>query len=262
MDEKEVKKYLSNAKRFRKNGEFAESLVLLHQVNTEYPKNVTYRYLLAATYFESMNTESAKKHVLEAILLEPDFKENYELLGDIYQKEGAWEFAQVNYEKAYDLDSEYITVGEKLVQLYIRIKNYEGVVKVCDQMMSHIPLDTSNVKSRILTSIYLGCLLYKSWALVYLKRYEDAIRQFEEIKTKDKETGVPRYPGMHKEEDESLFKLFYKLKNTEKAEEYRRLLASEYKYGEEAISKLLTEADQDIILFRQRPEVMVQLGLD
>ena len=127
--------------------------------------------------------------------------------------------------------------------------------------MSVIPVDTSTAKSRALTSIYLGCLLYKSWALVYLKDYEAAIKQIEEIKTKDKETGVPTYPGMYKNEDESLFKMFYKMKNSEKTEQYRSLLTAEYKYGEDAIRKLETEADQEIILFRQRPEVMVYLGL-
>ncbi|WP_326983211.1 hypothetical protein VUJ46_01300 [Chryseobacterium sp. MYb264] len=261
MNEKEVKKYLSDARKHRSNGEFAESLALLHQVNNEFPENVTYRYLLASTYFESMSTEPAKKYVQEAIALDAGFKENYELLGDIYQKEGDVELARTNYEKAYDLDSHYISVNEKLIQIYLKIKNYEGVIKVCDHLMSIIPVDTSSAKARALTSIYLGCLLYRSWALVYLKDYESAVKQIEDIKTMDKETGVPSYPGMYKNEDESLFKLYYRLKNTEKAEHYRNLLREEYGYGEEAIRKLETEADQDIMLFRQRPEIMVHLGL-
>lgn len=262
MNEKEVKKLLSEAKKHRNNGEFAESLALLHQVNNEFPENVTYRYLLASTYYESMSTEPAKRYVEEAIGLDSDFKENYELLGDIFQKEGDLQSAQINYEKAYNLDSQYITVGEKLIQLYLRTKNYEDVLKVCDNMTSYIPVDTSTAKSRALTSIYLGCLLYKSWALVYLKQYESAIQQIEEIKSKDKETGVPTYPGMYKNEDETLFKLYYKLNNPDKAAEYRNLLKTEYKYDENAIGRLETEAEQDIMLFRQRPDVMVHLGLN
>ncbi|WP_312508924.1 tetratricopeptide repeat protein [Chryseobacterium culicis] len=261
MNEKEVKKHLSDAKKHRNNGEFAESLALLHQVNNEFPENVTYRYLLASTYFESMSTEPAKKYVQEAIELDANFKENYELLGDVFQKEGNLELARINYEKAYELDSAYISVNEKLIQVYLKIKNYEGVIKVCDNLMSVIPVDTSSAKFRALTSIYLGCLLYKSWALVYLKDYEAAIKQIEEIKAMDKETGVPTYPGMYKNEDESLFKMFYKLKNSEKTEQYRNFLTAEYKYSEDAIQKLEAEADQEIILFRQRPEVMVHLGL-
>lgn len=261
MNEKEAKKLLSDAKKYRNNGEFAESLALLHQVNNEFPDNVTYRYLLAATYYESMSTDPAKRYIEEAIALDADFKENYELLGDIYQKEGDLEKAQTNYEKAYDLDSQYQTVGEKLIQLYLKTKNYEGVIKVCDNMMSYIPVDTSTAKSRSLTSVHLACILYKSWALVYLKDYSNAAKEIENIKKMDKETGLPTYPNMYKNEDEALFKLYYKLKNTEKTEEYRNLLTDDYKYGAEAIHKLEAEADKDIILFRQRPEVMVHLGL-
>ncbi|WP_106916014.1 tetratricopeptide repeat protein [Chryseobacterium aurantiacum] len=261
MNEKEVKKHLSDAKKYRNNGEFAESLAILHQVNNEFPENVTYRYLLASTYYESLSMDPAKRYVEEAIALDANFKENYELLGDIYQKEGDLEKAQINYEKAYDLDSQYLTVGEKLIQLYLKTKNYEGVVKVCDNMMSYIPVDASTAKSRALTSVYLGCILYKSWALAYLKDYTNAAKEIENIKAMDKQMGLPTYPDMYRNEDEALFKIYYKLKNTEKEEEYRNLLTNAYKYGTEAIQKLETEADQDIILFRQRPEVMVHLGL-
>lgn len=261
MEEKEVKKLLSEAKKKRNYGEFAEALAILHHVNNEFSQNATYRYLLASTYYESMNIEAAKQYTEEAIQLDRAYKENHELMGDIFEKEVNLEKAKEFYEKAYELDHQYLTVIEKLIQLYLKIKNFEGVVKMCDNMMSLIPVDTSTAKSRALTSIYLGCILYKGWALVYLKQYENAISQIEEIKVMDKKTGLPNYPGMYKNEDESLFKLYYKLKNSEKAEEFRTLLANEYKYSKEDVRKLEAEADQDIILFRQRPEVMLQLGL-
>ncbi|WP_262903082.1 hypothetical protein [Sphingobacterium sp. GVS05A] len=41
MEEKEVKKLLSEAKKKRNYGEFAEALAILHHVNNDFPQNVT-----------------------------------------------------------------------------------------------------------------------------------------------------------------------------------------------------------------------------
>jgi len=262
MDNKEVKKQLTEAKKFRSNGYFAEDLAILHQVNNEFPDNASYRYLLAATYYESMNTDAARRYAEETLSIDSNYKEAYELLGDISDKEGNLEKAQENYEKAYALDSQYTFVEEKLVQLYLKIKNYEGVVKVCDNMMSHIPVDVSTAKSRAQTSVYLGCLLYKSWALVYLKKYDEAIQEIENIKHMDDVVKLPNYPNKYKDDDEALFKMYYKLNIVNKTDEYRNLLKQGYKLTDEAIKKLEEEAQQDIILFRQRPETMKYLGLD
>jgi tetratricopeptide (TPR) repeat protein len=262
MNDKEVKKQLSEAKKYRNNGDFAESLAILHQINNEYPENVTYRYLLASTYYESMNTDAAQRYTQEAIALDSNFKQNYELLGDIYSKEGNLEKARENYEKAYQLDSQYLTVGEKLIQLYLKIKHYEGVVEVCNHMMSYIHVDPSTAKSRALTSIYLGCLLYKSWAQVYLKQYDNGIETIEAMKALENELKLPSYKHRFKNEDEALFKMYFKLTIPKKTEEYINILKSEYSYNEETIKKLEEEAQQDIILFRQRPEVMGYLGLN
>lgn len=264
MNEKEVKKQLSAAKKYRNNGDFAQALAILHQINNEYPENVTYRYQLAFTYYESyesMNTDAAKRYVEEAVALDANFKENYELLGDIYRKEEKLEKAKEYYEKAYELDSEYLTVGEKLIQLYLKMSNYEGVLEVCNRMMSYIPVDTSSAKAKALTSIYFGCVLYKGWALVYLNRYEEAIEEIKRIKELDIQTKLPSFFNQYKDDDEALFKMYYKLNNNPKISEYKEILRNEYKLNDENILALEEEARQDIILFRQRPDVMRHLGL-
>ncbi|MFV0531918.1 MAG: tetratricopeptide repeat protein [Flavobacteriales bacterium] len=261
MDDKEIKKQLVEAKKYRNNGYFAEALAILHQINNEFPKNITYHYLLAATYYESMNIEAGKRYAEEVMVLDPNFKENYELLGDIYEKEGKIEDAKDYYEKAYQLDSKYTTVEEKLIQIYLKTKNYEGVVHICDNMMSYIPIDTSSTKSRRLTSIYFGCVLYKGWALVYLKRYEEAIQEILRRKELNYQTKMPSFPHQYKDDDEALFKMYYQLKNVQKTEEYRKALKMEYNLMDDEILKLEEEAQKDIILFRQRPEVMGYLGL-
>lgn len=261
MEEKEVKKLLSEAKKKRNYGDFAEALAILHQVNNDFPENVTYRYLLASTYYESMNAEAAQRYVEEAIALDGSFKENYELLGDAYEKQGDIDKAIESYEKAYSMDNKYLSVSEKLIQLYLKTGNYEGVLTHCDMIMSYIPVDVSTAKARALTSIYFGCVLYKGWALVYLKRYEEAVHEIEREKQLHKETNAPSYRNQFKDNDEALYKLYIKLNILPKIEEYKGKLFNEYSCTPEHLKKLEAEADQDIILFRQRPEVMAQLGL-
>jgi len=253
MEEKELKKQLSEAKKKRNNGEFAEALAILHQVNNEFPQNVTYRYLLASTYYESMNAEAAKRYVEEAIELDGSFKENYELLGDIFEKEGNLKKAAEFYEKAFAFDHQYLSVSEKLIQLYITTENYAGVMAHCNTIMSYIPVDVSTAKARALTSIYLSCVLYKGWALVYLNNYEDAVKEISRRKELYIDTKAPIYPRMFKDDDEALYKLYIKLNDLPKVEEYKGKLISEYNYTGEQLEKLQAEAAQGIFLVRQRP---------
>ncbi|RAV07557.1 hypothetical protein, partial [Paenibacillus contaminans] len=63
-----------------------------------------------------------------------------------------------------------------------------------------------------------------------------------------------------KDDDEALFKMYYKLNNNPKISEYKEILRNEYKLNDENILALEEEARQDIILFRQRPDVMRHLG--
>ncbi|MFP3596921.1 tetratricopeptide repeat protein [Chryseobacterium sp. SIMBA_029] len=261
MDSKEVKQQLSEAKKHKNNGYFAEALEILHQINNEFPNNPDYRYLLAATYYESMNTDAGKKYAEETLKIDSQYKQAYELLGDVYTKENNLGKAQENYEKASDLDIHYMTVDEKLIQLYLKTKNYEGVLRVCNNMMNYIHVDVSTAKSRALTSVYLGCVLYKGWALVYLKRYEEAINEIKRRKELNMQIKYPSYFNQYKDDDEALFKMYYQLKNTAKIGEYRKKMKEEYQLTNEEITKLEEEARQNIILFRQRPENMAYLGL-
>lgn len=261
MEEKDVKKQLSSAKKHRNTGEFAEALAILHQINNDFPHNVTYRYLLASTYYESMNVEAAQKYVEEAIKMDETFKENFELLGNVYEKQGHLDKAIESYKKAFSMDHKYLSVSEKLIQLYLKAGNYQGVLDHCNMIMSYIPIDTSSMKARILTSKYFACVLYKGWALVYLKYYEQAAEEITRRRQLHTETKSPSFPNQYKDDDETLFKLYIKLNDVQKIEEYKDKLVNEYNCTPENLEILKAEADQDIILFRQRPEVMAQLGL-
>jgi len=252
MDTKEVKKLLAEARKNREYGQFAEALAILHQINNEFAGNVQYRYLLAATYYETWSTEAALKYAEEAIQLDPTYKETYELIGDIYDKQGDRKKAITNYEKAYQLDDQYIHIEEKLIQAYLKEREYEKVLTVCDHLIKHTPIDISSAKTRILTSIHMATVLYKAWALVYLKKYEEAIAELFNRREINARTNLPSYPGQYKDDDESIFKMYYKLQNPEKIEAYRALLIENYKLTEEEIKELEEDAKKDIILKRQK----------
>jgi tetratricopeptide (TPR) repeat protein len=255
MDSKELKKILSEARKKREYGQFPEALAALHQVNNEFPDNAQYRYLLAATYYESGNTDAALKYAEEALSIDPEHKETYELLGDIYAKQDDTEKAIANYEKAYQLDSQYLFVEEKLIKIYFKVQNYEGVIHVCDNLMSHVPVDKSTAKSRALTSVYLGTLLHKSYGFIYLKRYEEAIAGLLNRRKMNIELGLPVYAGQYKNDDESIFKMYFKLGNTEETDKYRELLKREYKISDEELKILEEDAKGDIIINRQKHNI-------
>lgn len=252
MDDKELKKKLSEARKNREYGQFPEALAILHQISNEFPNNAQYRYLLAATYYESWNTDAALKYAEEALSIDPAHKESYELLGDIYGKQNDTEKAIANYEKAYQLDPQYLFVEEKLIKIYFKVENYKGVIHICDNLMSHVPIDKSTAKSRALTSIYLGTLLHKSYGFVYLKKYEEAIAGLLNRRKMNIELGLPTYAGQYKDDDESIFKMYYKLGNAEEINKYRELLKREYKISDEEIKVLEEDAKDDIIINRQK----------
>jgi Tfp pilus assembly protein PilF len=152
-----------------------------------------------------MNAEAAQRYVEEAIVLDEGSKENYELLGDAYEKQGDIDKAVESYKKVFSMDNKYLSVCEKLIQLYLKNGNYEGVLAHCDTVMSYIPVDVLTAKARTLTSIYLSCVLYKGWALVYLNHYEDAVKEISRRKELYIDTKAPIYPRMFKGDDEAFY---------------------------------------------------------
>lgn len=252
MDNKEVKKLVSEARKHREYGQFAEALAILHQINNEFTDNVQYRYLLAATYYESMNVESALKYAEEAISLDPAYKEAYELIGDIYIKQDERERAIEYYEKGYHLDNHYTYIEEKLIQAYLKSGNYEKAIIICDNLISHVPVDISTAKSRMLTSTFMATVMYKGIAFIYLKRYKEAIQQMFNRKELNIKTNSPTYINQYRDDDESIFKMYSNLGDKIAAGQYRALLKEDYQLTDEEIRVLEEEAQNDIILKRQR----------
>ncbi|OXG07130.1 hypothetical protein BC749_102907 [Flavobacterium araucananum] len=256
MENKEVKKILRDAKYSRDNGDFANALALLHALNNAFPAQATYRYLLAVTYYEGRNLEAALLYAREALAIDEKHKETYELLGDIYTKLEDKNLAEENYLYAYQIDPEYTFVEEKLVNLYLKKENYDAVVKICDNMMRYIPIDISTVKSRGLTMIYYGALIKKGMALIYLKKYPEAIDALIYLIEFDKITKSPwsedLYSFLDRDEYISLFKMCFKLKNEEKTTEYKTIITEHYNVTQEEITALEKEAENDIMMPQQK----------
>jgi len=115
-----------------------------------------------------------------------------------------------------------------------------------------VPIDVATTKARILTAIYSGTILYKTWALISLKRYEAAIAEFQYRRAVHQETRMPSYPNQYKDDDESLVKIYYKLGNVAQADFYRSLLKEQYQLQDAAIKDLEEEAQNDILLKQQK----------
>ncbi|OXG07129.1 hypothetical protein BC749_102908 [Flavobacterium araucananum] len=256
MQNKEVKKILRDAKYSGDNGDFANALALLHALNNTFPAQATYRYLLAVTYYESRNLEAALLYAREALAIDEKHKETYELLGDIYTKLEDKDLAEENYLYAYQIDPEYTFVEEKLVNLYLKKENYDTVVKICDNMMRYIPIDISTVKSREFTMTYYGALIKKGMALIYLKKYPEAIDAmiyWLDLKIIIKSPSSDEaYSFINKDTYISVFKMYYKLKNKEKTSEYKKILTEHYNVTQEEITALEKEAENDIMMPQQK----------
>lgn len=252
MDPKAIKKQISEARKKRENGQFAEALDILHRLSDEFNGVAQYRYLLALTYFDSWKEELALKYAEEAILLDPHDKDPYELIGDIYTRQENFKRALGYYEKAHQLDEKNAYLEQKLIQGYIKEKDYEKLLAACNHLLSHVPIDVATTKARILTAIYSGTILYKTWALISLKRYEAAIAEFQYRRAVHQETRMPSYPNQYKDDDESLFKIYYKLGNVAQADFYRSLLKEQYQLQDVAIKDLEEEAQNNILLKQQK----------
>jgi tetratricopeptide (TPR) repeat protein len=256
MDNKELKKLLGEAKHNREYGEFAKALAILHQIKNEFPTNATYCYLLAVTYFESWNTDTALTYAIETLVLDVNHKESYELIGDIYSKLNNTELALENYLRSYKINPKYTFFEEKLIELYLKEKDYEAVVKICNNMMNHIPIDISSVKARGLTMIYYGAIIKKRIALIYLKKYREAIGCLIYQINFEKDVKLPSslepYSFLLKEKFIEIYKMYFKLNDKDNIKEYSTILLEKYKITDGALKEIEVEAINDIILPQQR----------
>jgi len=175
-----IEKLLSDARTFREQGRFAESLANLHQVVNAVPTDLRYKYLLASTYFEAENIEAAKKYAKEVIDEDKKSKEALELSGLICVKEGKYKEAEDYYKQALRIDPDFHNARMKLILLdYEFLKSYEEMEKHCKYMLDHRDIDRETLppksKYKILINWYNTVITGLIHALANQAKYEEAI---------------------------------------------------------------------------------------
>ena len=102
------------------------------------------------------------------IVNNPNNASSYINLGAIYQKQGNFDAAKAQYNKAILLDPSDETAYNNLASLYISQKNYLGAIETYNKLLARNP---KNVQ----------VLRYKAQALYDAQKYDEAIAQYEII---------------------------------------------------------------------------------
>ncbi|MBQ8848057.1 MAG: tetratricopeptide repeat protein [Candidatus Gastranaerophilales bacterium] len=102
------------------------------------------------------------------IVNDPNNAQNYVNLGAIYQKQGNFEGAKAQYQKAYQLDNNDSTILYNLASLFSQQQNYQNAIEVYDRLLSQKP---NNIE----------VLEYKATALKELMRYDEALVEYDKI---------------------------------------------------------------------------------
>ncbi|MBQ8476226.1 tetratricopeptide repeat protein [bacterium] len=102
------------------------------------------------------------------IVNNPANAQNYINLGAIYQKQGNYENARIQYMKAIQMDDSDDTAYYNLASLFIEQKNYSSAVDIYNKLLMRHPSDTEIIS-------------YKAQVLYDAKRYDEALGQYEDI---------------------------------------------------------------------------------
>jgi tetratricopeptide (TPR) repeat protein len=248
MNKKELNSLLLKAKKCRDYGEMAEAIAILHQIVNQYPEDVYY-YLLASTYFESRESESALEYADRTLEINDKNKEAYELKGIIFEKAEEWEKAEEMYLKALEIDYDFYEARDHLVQLYFwKQKRYEDTIKQCKFVFSYKKFDFSTRKKlcdSLTWEVSFSFPLYAS--LIHSHQYEEAIKVLLKLKKIEDEAGVSGDYNQHTT-DEILYKLYFITNNPEGIKEYRNIWLSYYKIKGDEFEKWEKEAMNGIIV--------------
>lgn len=92
---------------------------------TYYPKSFLSQYYLSAVkYYKQHLFASAHKEIRRVLKIDPDYKDAYILLGDIYRESGLYPEAIRQYRKGVRIDLMDRNVHYKLALSYWNIGNY------------------------------------------------------------------------------------------------------------------------------------------
>jgi len=259
MSKLDVQKTLKKIARKRMFGEPEVAISLLNQLHQEYPQEKKYLGLLASSYYGLWEFDTAKDYIQEALELDPNYYEMYELLGMMAYLNNNKEEAESYYFKALSINPKAPQIRVRLMDLYYEEEKYEQVIEQGEYVLNQIIPDrmTFDIDKRKDIHFDYSYVLYFSIykALIQLKRYQKAIHIIEDYKELEKPTIKDPYYFNH--EDDLLLKLYYLVGNKEKTEEYRDLWLNHYKVPVSRVVGAEKDAEQGYILDMNRDNYQI-----
>ncbi|MEN9917675.1 MAG: hypothetical protein RL662_111 [Bacteroidota bacterium] len=241
---------LLEARIYREQGQFADSLGKLHQVVEAFPDNTDYLYLLAATYLEAKNTDAAKDYAEQLLKLNPQYKQSLELLGIIAENNRDYENAEGYYQQALIIDPNFHNARFRLIKLYDEhIHNDVAIEENCRYMLMHRDSDKDSLSMRKKKQILLAWYAFVQDRLIialakqgkYKKAIEERLKYINYAMNSDKKMQYMYFINEYND----IYKYYYLSEDfkglEEFKEQYKQCISSEnYK---EDFQKLEKDAD-------------------
>lgn len=139
---------------------------------TYYPKSFLSQYYLSAVeYYKQHLFASAYKEIRHIFKIDPDYKDAYILLGDIYRESGLYPEAIRQYKKVVRIDPMDRNAHYKLALLYWNIGNYIDSAREFNILVKKFDLKGGDIINN-LASCYSNIGLYTS----ALEKYKEVLK--------------------------------------------------------------------------------------
>jgi len=250
MSKLDVQKTLKKIARKRMFGEPEVAISLLNQLHLEYPQEKKYLGLLASSYYGLWEFDTAKDYIQEALELDPNYYEMYELLGMMAYLNNNKEEAENYYFKILAINPKVAEIRLRLMEIYSEDKKYEQVIEQGEYVLNQIIPDRMTFdidKRKAIDSDYSHSVYFNLYkALIELKRYQEAIHVIED--NKEFEKAIVKDPYFFDRMDRILLKLYIITHNKAKIEEYKNLWLNHYKVPENRIVSIENDVKQGYII--------------
>ncbi|WP_455970621.1 tetratricopeptide repeat protein [Bacteroides congonensis] len=266
--EKMAELYLQ-AQKYKEMGKYPEALSNLHQIVNAEPGEVQYIYLLAASYFEIHELDSAQQYINQALLINANYKEAIELQGMVDEVEKKYKDAEACYKKCLEIEPDFLNARADLVRLYSNrflpdwyqeleppfFTDIEELVRQANILVRTFDVDKmKKLKKKekdLVFGTYSRTYRFLEIALVKLKKYKECAFAINQNKQNYIAVFGKIKPMQSFNDDLNLLKLYhvlgYKEKETEMKEyiKFHNLSPKDY---EEIIAEAIQEAEKGLFV--------------
>ena len=100
------------------------------------PSQAQIRFNAGLTAQQAGDTTQAEQQLLQAIALDPSFKEAYNNLGNLYYQREAYNQAKIMYQHALEIDPNYVKARNNLGNTYMQLAMYTEAITELNKVIS------------------------------------------------------------------------------------------------------------------------------